>query len=185
VHDWSLAAHLLLDHWAELGLNGEAATASSSPGSRRCRRGRAELTALMASAKIGTVLITDELLGAGSAGQASTLRLPQQHQDEDQPHVVGFPERGNGLVDEPSGAAARSAPPASRSQIPPPKSAPPNSAYAASTANMIAATPIASGDGFMERPARQRMPWEQPVPGRMAPARRPLRRAIPAATALT
>ena len=59
------------------------------------------------------------------------------------------------------GAAPRSAPPASRSQIPPPKSAPPNSAYAAMTTNRIAATAMASGEGLMAPPARPRMPAER------------------------
>ena len=61
------------------------------------------------------------------------------------------------------GAAPRSALPASRSQMPPPKSAPPNSAYAAMTTNKIAATAMASGEGLMARPARQRMPGARPA----------------------
>ena len=97
------------------------------------------------------------------------------------------------------GAAPRSAPPASRSQIPPPKSAPPNSAYAAMTTNRIAATAMASGEGFMAPPARRGcpghspaapgarrvMPRPRPTRGRTAPARPPLRRAFPAAIAAT
>ena len=91
------------------------------------------------------------------------------------------------------GRAPRSGPPATRSQIPPPKSAPPNSAYAARTTNRIAATAIVSGDGFTTHP--------RPVPvagrggagprgrrrarGRTAPARRPPRRVLRAATAVT
>ena len=95
------------------------------------------------------------------------------------------------------GDAPRWALPASRSQIPPPKSAPPNSAYAAMTTNRIVATATASGEGFMDRPARQRMPGARPVVpgarrvkpwparGHTAPARPPLRRVVPAATAVT
>ena len=93
------------------------------------------------------------------------------------------------------GALPRSAPPATRSQIPPPKSAPPNSAYAAITTNRIAATPMVSPDGFMARPGRRRIPAARrqfpglplsgSARGRTGPAPPPPRRASRAAIAAT
>ena len=50
---------------------------------------------------------------------------PQHHEHEDQPDVVGLPDRADRVLDQRrAGGAPRRVPPASRSQMPAPKSAP-------------------------------------------------------------
>ena len=65
---------------------------------------------------------------------------PRHDQDEHQPDVVGLPHGSHRVVDEARGRAPRSLPPASRSQIPAPKSAPPPQAYAARSRSRTRAT---------------------------------------------
>jgi hypothetical protein len=77
--------------------------------------------------------------------------------------VVGFPDRGDGLVDElPWGRAALGA---ARQQVPDPAAEvrPAEQRVRAMTTNRIMATAMVSGEGFMDRPARQRMPGARPV----------------------
>ena len=63
---------------------------------------------------------------------------PQHHEHEDQPDMVRLPDRGDGVVDDLTRPfATLRAPPATRSQKPAPKSAPPKIAYIRIAANRM------------------------------------------------
>ena len=78
---------------------------------------------------------------------------PQHDQAEDEPDVVRLPHRPDRVADDLPGRAAPPAPPAVRSQNPPPKSAPPKSAYAVTPVIRMTAT-----TSLMTLPAHGRRP---------------------------
>jgi LuxR family maltose regulon positive regulatory protein len=76
-HDWSLAAHLLSDHWVDLGLNGQAATAGKllTRFPAGIVRADAELTALLAAGE----------LTRGSLAEAERQLVLATHRSESVP----------------------------------------------------------------------------------------------------
>ena len=81
--------------------------------------------------------------GQGDRGVRLREAGPQHHEDEDQPDVVGLPHRCDRVVDDLAGPLPALGPPATRSQKPAPKSAPPKTAYIVTAANRMTAAVVA------------------------------------------